>query len=66
MGNMVNETSEMSFEYVFFVDEDAGEECVVITKGRGVRGDLVIPSEIDGCRVVGIGEAAFMDCIELT
>lgn len=61
----MNETSEMSFEYVFFVDEDAGEECVVITKGRHVRGYLVIPSEIVGCRVVGIGEVAFMDCIEL-
>ncbi|MGN0854582.1 MAG: leucine-rich repeat domain-containing protein [Kiritimatiellia bacterium] len=37
-----------------------------ITGVEPAEGDLVIPAEIDGCRVTSIGEEAFYDCSGLT
>lgn len=48
----------------FMVEFDDGEAEIVRYKGAG--GDVIIPAEIDGMRVVEIESRAFENCAELT
>ena len=54
--------SEASGDYDYEIKEDGVE----ITKYNGNGGDVVIPSKIDGKKVIGIGYRAFLDCSSLT
>ena len=49
-------------EYKFETDKSTGEKTVAIVKVRGAKGDFVIPTEIEGCRVARIADGAFMFC----
>ena len=48
------------------VEDKAGVKGVVITRAQDAKGDLAIPSEINGIPVTGIGEKAFKGCGGLT
>ncbi len=52
---------DLSFEYT--KGEDGN---IIITGYLGTTADLVIPAEIDGCPVTGIGPSAFSGCAGLT
>ena len=49
------------FEYTRDTDGD-----IILTKYTGNEGNVVIPREYTGCRVVGIGRSAFKGCSSLT
>ncbi len=48
------------------VEDKAGVKGIVITRAQDAKGDLAIPSEINGTPVMGIGEKAFKGCDGLT
>ena len=48
------------------VEDKAGVKGVVITRAQDAKGDLAIPSEINGIPVTGRGEKAFKGCGGLT
>ncbi len=50
------------FEYEVEVDSDTDEKYVVITGYKGSDTDVVIPGEISGIPVTGIGDNAFKYC----
>ncbi len=56
------EISEASGDYDYEIQEDGVE----ITKYNGNGGDVVIPSKINGEKVIGIGDWAFSECTSLT
>ena len=50
--------------FSYTINEDGNS--VTISRYNGNGGDVVIPSEIDGKNVTGIGVAAFRECRNLT
>lgn len=51
--------------YDFFDPDTPPEKGVILQKGCTARGDIVIPSEIEGLPVIAIGDHAF-DCLFVT
>ena len=58
----VNAGAEVYGDFEYSVSGDTAE----ITKYKGSASTLVIPSEIDGKKVTGIGRMAFASCTTLT
>lgn len=58
----VNAGAEVYGDFEYSVSGDTAE----ITKYKGSASALVIPSEIDGKKVTGIGRMAFASCTTLT
>lgn len=56
--------AEENGDYTYTVNEDGNS--VTITKYTGKGEEVNIPSEIEGKKVVSIGEKAFMGCSSLT
>ena len=63
---MTIEIDGNTLEYGIKTDESSGEKHVAITGNRDVKGNLTIPSKIDGCLVTSIGKWAFSGCSGLT
>ena len=63
---MTIEIDGNTLEYEFKTDESSGEKHVAITGNGDIKGNLTIPSKIDGCLVTSIGGSAFWDCSGLT
>ena len=63
----VPKQGDPEYDYVLTTrTDDDGNYGYYITRYRGVGGNIVIPSEIGGMKVTGIGSGAFSDCNEVT
>ncbi len=50
----------------YYTYEVENDEATIISCDKSISGDVVIPSELGGYPVVGIGDSTFEHCIDLT
>lgn len=62
---MITVVRGVKLEYKFTTEESTGAKSVEVFRVRNVKGDFIVPAEIDGYRVTSIGMRAFSCCTEL-